>query len=337
MESTHKKFFLNTDDRFSYVWDLAGLIHMIKTMSLNLSSHARLRLAWMDSYRNCGNAAQVCRHFSIPLRTFWRWKKRYDQWALKTLENRSRKPRHSSRKTHILIERKVLAVKTEHLRWGKEKIALYLTREGVRVSGPTVWRILHRHERIIRYRTRKRKAPKPRVDWAKVRVPGDLLQMDTKHIFHHGKRCYQYTIIDVVSRHRVIDAFRHSDMATTIKFLEQALPKFNRPISVIQTDNGSEFGQSVTKWLREHRINHVFSHKKRPTENAYVERSHRTDEEEFYSLGNLGVTFEDLRNRLASYLLMYNTKRPHWGLDGQTPAEALASYSLTETVPHVLN
>ncbi len=300
---------------------------MIKVMSLVLSEKARQRLQWMDSYRNCGNAAQVCRHFSIPLRTFWRWRKRYDPWDLKSLEDRSRSPKHSPYKTHILVERRVLAVKTEHLRWGKEKIALYLGRQKIPISGKTIWKILKRHERIVRYRTKKRRAPKPRVDWAKVRVPGELLQMDTKHVFHHGRKVYQYTIVDVVSRTRHLDAFRHSDMATTIEFLKQALPKFGRQVRLIQTDNGSEFGQSVTKWLREHQIEHVFSHKRRPVENAYVERSHRIDEEEFYSLGNLGSTFEDLKSRLAAYLLMYNTKRPHWGLGGKTPAEVLASYS----------
>lgn len=314
-------------DHFTYLTDLAPLVHMIKVMSLNLSEGARRRLAWMDAYRECGNAAQVCRHFSIPLRTFWRWEKRYDPWDLRTLENRSRRPNHSPRKTHIIIERHILRVKTEHPRWGKEKIAFYLRKEGVPISGPTVWRILRRHERIIRYRTRKRKAPKPRVDWAKVRVPGDLLQMDTKHVYHHGRRIYQYTIVDVVSRLRHLEVFRRADMATTITFLAQALPRFDRSITVVQTDNGSEFGQSVTKWLRERQISHVFSHKKRPVENAYVERSHRIDEEEFYSIGNLGVTFDDLRHRLAAYLEMYNTKRPHWGLGGKTPAEALASYS----------
>lgn len=185
-------------DHFTYCSDLASLIHMIKVMSLNLSELARRRLAWVDAYRECGNAAQVCRHFSIPLRTFWRWKRRYDPWDLKSLENRSRRPMRSPRRTRILIERRILALKSEHLRWGKEKIALFLRKNGIPVSGPTVG------------------------------------------------------------------------------------------------------------WLREQGVEHVFSHKKRPIENAYVERSHRIDEEEFYSVGPLGVTLDDLRRRAQEYLIMYS-------------------------------
>ncbi|MBI2811667.1 MAG: transposase [Candidatus Melainabacteria bacterium] len=300
---------------------------MIKVMSLKLSEIARVRLQWMDSFRECGNAAKVCRHFSIPLRTFWRWRKRYDPWDLKSLESRSRRPRHSPKRTHILIERRVLSVKQAHLRWGKEKIAVYLKREGITLSGKTIWKILKRHARIVRYHTRKRKPPKPRVEWAQVRLPGDLLQMDTKYVSHHGRRLYQYTIIDVISRVRFADIYRYKDMQTTIRFLTAALPSFERSVQMIQTDNGGEFGRTVTTWLKNRKTKHVFSHKKRPTENAYVERSHRTDEEEFYSCANLGATFAELRERFNAYLTMYNTERPHWSLGGKTPAEVLASYS----------
>lgn len=315
---------------FHLVNDLAPLVHMIKVMSLRLSDKARMRLQWMDAYRECGNAAQVCRHFSIPLRTFWRWQKRYDPWEVKSLEEKSRRPRHSPKKTHILLERRVLAIKAEHPRWGKEKIALVLKREGTVLSGKTVWKILKRHERIIRYRTRKRRAPKPRVDWASVRRPGDLVEVDTKYVSHHGRRMYQYTAIDVVSRIRHAEIHPVLDMATTIQFLGAVRTQTSFPITIIQTDNGHEFGKSVSRWCTDHGIRHVFSHKARPIENGHVERSHRIDEEEFWSIGAKGATLNDLRIHFAAYMDMYNTKRPHWGLGGKTPAEALASYSLSE-------
>ncbi|MFC1787730.1 DDE-type integrase/transposase/recombinase [Patescibacteria group bacterium] len=182
---------------------------------------------------------------------------------------------------------------------------------------------------LVRYKTRKRRAPKPRVDWTKASLPGDLIQIDTKYISQHGTRLYQYTLIDVVSRWRYVEIHRQSDMKTTIDFLGRALKQSAFVTLVIQSDNGSEFGQSVTKWLRDHKIKHVFSHKGRPTENAYVERSHRTDEEEFYSVGKMGETLQDLRDNVADYMDMYNTKRPHWGLGGKTPQEMLTYYSMT--------
>lgn len=313
---------------FHIVNDLAPLMHMIKKLSLKLSEKARQRLQWMDSYRECNNASQVCRHFSVPLRTFWYWRNRYDPYDLKSLEDKSRKPKSSPNKTPREIELVVLALKRKHSRWGKEKIALYLRKKGVLISGKTCWKIFNRHRLIIKYRTTKRKPPKPRANWAEIRLPGDLLEMDVKHIHFNRRRLYQYTIIDVVSRWRYASIYYKCDMKTTIAFFETASKKAPFLTKMIQTDNGPEFRTVVTAYLKRKNIKHVFTHKHRPVENGHVERSHRTDQEEFYSIENMGNTTNELRERFAEYLKMYNYERPHWGLGGKTPVEALATYSL---------
>ena len=314
-------------------YDLAPLVHMIKIMSQKLSDKAKQRLQWMDSYRNCENASQVCRHFSIPRRTFWRWKKKYNPWDLTSLEDRSRKPLSSPRKTPWGIEKQILSLKKIHPRWGKEKIALVMKRKNIDISGKTCWKILDRHRLMVRYKTRKRKPLKPRVNIAKLHTPNTLLQLDTKYVSLYGRQYFQYTIIDVVSKVRHADIYRNLDMKTTIAFLEQTIPQMRTKI--IQTDNGKEFGKEVSKWLIQKGIRHVFSHKSRPQENAYVERSHRTDEEEFYSSEPLGTNLQELRINFARYLEMYNTERPHWGLGGKTPMEALNHYLLTQKVCHM--
>lgn len=323
---------------FHINYDLANLISMIKKMSLILSTKARERLRWMDYYRECNNAALTVRHFGISLRTFFRWKKKYDPWDLRSLEEKSRKPRSSPKRISKVIELRVCLLKREHPRWGMAKMALLLKKkEGISLSAMTVWRICKKRSLIMRYKTRKRKSPKPRINWAEVHIPGDLLEMDTKHITLHGRRLYQYTMIDVISRVRHAEIYPHATMKTTVQFLESAKEKYSFSFQKIQTDNGSEFGKEVSRWCAERKIQHVFSHKRRPQENGHVERSHRIDEEEFYSVGNLGGNVTDLRERFGQYLKMYNEERPHWALGGKTPLEALQSYSLTkETVPHVL-
>lgn len=319
------------ESSFHITTDLAPLFRMLKVMSVVLSPKARLRLAWMDEYRRTPNAAEVCRRFGIPLRTFWYWESRYDPWDLRSLEERSRKPHQSPRRIPRATERALLTLKQEHPRWGVAKLPLVLARRGIVISPMTCWRILKRHARIVPYRTRKHRAPKPRINWAEIRLPGDLLQLDVKYGRDGGgHRVYQYTVIEVITKWRHLEVHRHANMRTTIQFLTTVLRVAPCAVRCIQTDNGPEFGQSVTAWLRSQNIRHVFSHKHRPQENAYVERSHRTDEEEFWSQGSHGVTFADLRAELETYLRMYNEERPHWGLQGKTPAEALASYSLPE-------
>src|SRR5216683_132563 len=60
---------------------------------VELSREARVRLAWMDFYRRCGNVAHTGRHFGISRQTFYRWQGRYDPYDLTTLEERSHCPR----------------------------------------------------------------------------------------------------------------------------------------------------------------------------------------------------------------------------------------------------
>lgn len=312
---------------FHLNYDLVGLRHMIKAFSLKLTPEARQRLSWMDLYRECGVAAKVCRHFGIPERTFWRWRRRYNPWDLTSLESFSRKPKHSPMKTDWLIEQQVLAVKRSHPRWGKEKISLYLkVKKHIALSGKTVWKILTRHKLVVRYHTRKRKTPKPRVNWAEIHYPGDLLEMDTKFVNLQGRRVYQYTLIDVRSRKRWANIYPGLDGETTLKFLHATLAAAPVKPKTIQTDNGKEFGRVVTSYLNRRGIRHVFTHKARPIENSHVERSHRIDEEEFYSLGGYGTTLAELQDNFSRYLLMYNTERPHWSLKGQTPEQTLNSY-----------
>lgn len=279
--------------------DLVPLMSMIKAFSLQLSADARQRLSWMDMYRECGNVTQVARQFGIPLRTFWRWKRRYDPWDLTSLESRKRGPKRSPRKTESAMERAVLALKSAHPRWGKEKLAFVLHGQGVTISASTVYRICRRHRLSLPYRTRKRRAPKPRVNMAHVHVPGDLIQIDTKYVSFHGRRMYQYTAIDVVSRWRYATIYGQLDGETTTRFLMELTTVSPMTIRMVQTDNGHEFSRTVTAWLTAHRMKHVFSHKARPIENAYVERSHRTDEEEFYSIGGHGATIAELREQFA--------------------------------------
>lgn len=71
-------------------------------------------------------------------------------------------------------------------------------------------------------------------------------------------------------------------------------------------------------------IRHVYIKPKSPQLNGKVERSHRTDREEFYQL--LTYTDDvDLKNKLASWEEFYNFNRPHGGHKGMTPYEALRS------------
>jgi len=184
-----------------------------------LFKEARRRLRWMDYYESHDrNAPLTCRHFDISPQTFYRWKRRYAPRNLKTLEDRSRRPRRVRQPTASadLIEA-VLKTRRECPRWGKEKIARLLNEDGWQVSVSMVGRILKRFRdrsilkepicSSISVRKRLRQRPyatrKPREYQA--RQPGDIVQLDTIDVRPlPGVIIKHFTARDVVSRWDVV-------------------------------------------------------------------------------------------------------------------------------------
>ena len=110
---------------------------------MELSRAARVRLAWMDFYRVNQNVALTCRHFGISRQTFYRWQRRYDPYDLTTLEARSHRPHRQRQPTwSFLLEEKVLTLRLQFPRWGKDKLAILLRHQQLPVSPSMVGRIL---------------------------------------------------------------------------------------------------------------------------------------------------------------------------------------------------
>ena len=69
-------------------------------------------------------------------------------------------------------------------------------------------------------------------------------------------------------------------------------------------------------------MRHVYIKPRSPQLNGKVERSHRTDGEEFYQL--LTYTNDvDLNSKLKDWEYFYNYDRPHGAFKGKTPYEIL--------------
>src|SRR3989304_8953029 len=98
----------------------------------DLSPQARRRLKWMDYYESHGhNARLTCRHFDVSPQTFYRWRRRYDHRSLRTLEDRSRRPRRLRQPTWSPeLAQAGLRLRQEDPCWGEDKQGVLLRREG---------------------------------------------------------------------------------------------------------------------------------------------------------------------------------------------------------------
>lgn len=319
---------------YGYVLPSLDFVRKIAWRAGPLTVKATQRLRIVDWHFQHGkNVSLTARRFGIQRKTLRRWLKRMKQEGLRGLCDRSSRP-HELRKpqTHPSVVKAILELRQARPFWSKYKLHTVLKRHGVVVSASTIGRTLKRYGFISEKVSRKhRKAalhPKKRYPRGLViRRPGDLVQIDTKHAgYIGGAKSYQFTAIDVLTRLRVLESSPSLSSRHAAKFFQVCQREFPFPIRAVQHDNGSEFRGAFEKQLAQLGITQYFTHVRSPKENSYVERSHRTDKEEFYGQ-YIHDTFPQRQRALKRWQVSYNTERPHQALDQRTPFEYFLSCS----------
>jgi transposase InsO family protein len=77
------------------------------------------------------------------------------------------------------------------------------------------------------------------------------------------------------------------------------------------------------EYLEQEEIMQVWNYPRHPKMNAYIERYNRTIQEEFV-IKYLDILKSDITHfneLLMDWLIWYNTKRPHFGLDLKSPIQ----------------
>ena len=120
-------------------------------------------------------------------------------------------------------------------------------------------------------------------------ISGHQVQVDVKIVSLPAKRTkmvrlYQYTAIDDATRIRSLKIYSSHNQADAISFIEYVIEIFPFRIHPIRTDRGHEV-QALFHWHVEDKgIRHAYNKPASPQLNGKVERSHRTDQEEFYQI-----------------------------------------------------
>jgi transposase InsO family protein len=158
---------------------------------------------------------------------------------------------------------------------------------------------------------------------------GHQVQVDVKFVSLNDPignpiRRFQYTAIDDATRIRALKIFKKHNQKNAIEFIDHIIDKFPFRIHTIRTDRGHEFQAQFHWHVEDKGMRHVYIKPRSPQLNGKVERSHRTDQEEFYQL--LTYTDDvDLNKKLKNWEEFYNFNRPHGAFEGKTPYEKLNS------------
>jgi len=271
------------------------------------------------------NVSKTCRYYGISRTQFYEWKRILKEQGETGLVNRKPCPQNIPLRTPPHIEEKILYLrKRYHL--GQVRISWYLQRyHEIRISPGGVYWVLRRNgmNRLPR-NAKKRTVQTKRYE---KQVPGHHIQMDVKFINLRAAdgsaiKRFQYTAIDDATRIRALKIYQRHTQQSAIDFMDHVISKFPFRIQTVRTDNGHEFQAKFHWHVEDLGIRHVYIKPRTPRLNGKVERSHGTDEREFYQL----LSYKDdvdLHEKLGQWESFYNFYRPHGSLNGKTPYEVL--------------
>jgi len=263
------------------------------------------------------------------------------------MRDRSRAPKHQPNKTAPEIEDQVVKAKNK-TRMGTKRLSIYLKKyEGLSVPAGTIRHILRRKREQLTYpppRGRSQRGKREFVDWYAAKV-FEVVQIDLKYmrdqkaltreqILHLDRFAipnYQWSALDVNSRFKLIAYSRQRSWTNGLCFYLWVIAWLRShgvtAQIVFTVDNGEEFGGK--SWLKVKELRKLIAgfgcrliqnRKGHPEENAHVERSHRTDDDEFYKLKALEFRSEKhLLDQATGYIYYYNCAREHSSLDYHTP------------------
>ena len=270
--------------------------------------------------------------------TFLKYYNRFRQMGRETaLLPQKRGPKWKSRRPLAYIEQKVI----EERRKGINRYEIYaILKPRLKSHTPSpsgIYNICKRYQ--LNRLTTSMKAVKRKI--IKERA-GELGHIDCHYltkdmILNDATRYYVVCILDDYTRlawaEVVKDIRSLTVMFATLKMINLLNVQYGLQFEALLSDNGSEFSGRTNieqhpfeRLLVELGIKHYKTRPYRPQTNGKVERFWRTLKDDLIE----GTTFDSLahfKDELEQYLLYYNQQRPHQGLKGIIPFDALQNLS----------
>jgi transposase InsO family protein len=285
----------------------------------------RQRKFILDYAEGIRDVVGACREFGVPRSSFYRWKNNYAAEGEAGLHRKRSVGKCWPNQVSPEAVEKVLELRREyHL--GPQRIAWYLERyHGIKISCSSAYRTLVRNGVGPLPRKAGRRALHTR-RYAK-EVPGHHVQVDVTFLAlktaegGHVRR-FQYTAIDDATRVRALKIYPQHTQKNAIEFIDYVAEKFPFRVHTVRTDRGHEFQAQFHWHVEDKGMRHEYIKARTPQLNGKVERSHRSDKEEFYQL--LTYTDDvDLNAKLSEWEAFYNYNRPHGAFAGKTPYETM--------------
>ncbi|NLK42963.1 MAG: transposase [Tissierellia bacterium] len=306
-------------------------------MKTIITEEMRFRQRVVEYAIKYDNNAKAARRYHNSRQQVQRWRKRYDG-DVRSLANRSRRPQ-SHPNQHTQEELNLIRHKYRyHQHEGYAQVYRKLRDAGYKRTYDSMCRQIRKMELNVA----KERASYSKSNYHKnpATYPGERVQIDVKYVPNecigfasHHSRYYQITAIDEYSRKRYLELVNELSTYSTSNFLKRLEDKLGFKVELVQTDNGIEFvnDQDITnkktrfeKYLEKLDINHKRIRPYSPWQNGIVERSHRIDNELFYSRRRFS-SYKQMEKAFIRYSRRYNNIARKI-LNFRTPNEIVEEY-----------
>ena len=304
-------------------------------MKTSITEEMKFRQTDVEYAIKYDNNARAARRYETSRQQVQRWRKKYNG-TVQSLANQSRRP-HKHPKQHTEKEIKLIQNKDQrHKHEGLGQVYRKSIDAGYKRSYESMCRQIKKFKNYEK--PKKISYPKSKYEPLKGSYPGEHVQIDVKYVpvecigFQSNyDRYYQITAIDLYSRKRILKLVNEHSSYETSKMLKTLEKDFGFKIKTIQTDNGREFcndreqKKSLFEKVRKKLgIEYIRTRPYSPWQNGVVERSHKIDNELFYSRRR----FKSEEEMYKSFK-RYSTRTNHIArrvLKFRTPNEMVENY-----------
>lgn len=232
---------------------------------------------------------------------------------------------------HQLLKKEILRIKKyleneDYLHWSKSSIYLLALRNKEISFGLATW---YKYSKLLGYNTSRHLQPKIKYSSLTSYRPNEIWCADVTILkTSDDKKHYIHFLMDHYSKMILGYCVENSSSPKAIRdLLEQAYLKHknNEPITFV-TDGGVEnVNTTVQEFLitTNQDIKHLIAQKDIPFSNSKIEAFNKIIKHQFLLPQNL-TNREQLETALVGNVLTYNTIRPQFSLQGNTPAETFS-------------